>query len=282
MKTREYRQKDCFLATVPYSNAWPLTHFLRKLLPEVTVTTCFPSEMLAQLRTECGTDSYCVAGLLPIAELATLPDRERPNFRILGDACVSCIGDVRSVLLWSRCELDHIRTLALDGSSRSSVALAQILLRKYYHCCPELVTLPAGYDWTPLNECGCDAMVVIGDRALAHEPDRTKWKFRYDLGSLWYRHTGLPFVFAAWITNRPQEELDRRVPCLVSKINQARDMGIAGIDVILDDKDDRKLPVARHLMAEYLRKNIQYRLGPPQWTAIQIFLSDVSHTPHIS
>jgi predicted solute-binding protein len=127
-------------------------------------------------------------GLVPCAEL------DRLGLYFLPDLGIACEGPVRSILLISRRPFDAIRTLAVDSSSRTSVALARIILAERYGCRP-LVTPHAPSLEEMLVEN--DAALIIGDPALHLDPetlpDRT-----LDLGAEWLAWSGLPMVFAVW------------------------------------------------------------------------------------
>src|SRR5208283_1081432 len=87
----------------------------------------------------------------------------QPGSSIVSDACIACDGPVRSVKLFSRVPLGEIRTLALDEGSRTSVALARILLKERFGLEPEIVSLPLSMR---LADVPAEAAVMIGDRAM--------------------------------------------------------------------------------------------------------------------
>jgi predicted solute-binding protein len=127
-------------------------------------------------------------GLVPCAEL------DRLELDFLPDLGIACDGPVRSILLISRRPFEAIRTLAVDSSSRTSVALARIILAERYGCRP-LVTAH-----TPILEdmlAENDAALVIGDPALRLEPEDLPHR-TLDLGAEWVAWSGLPMVFAVW------------------------------------------------------------------------------------
>ena len=243
------------IATVPYSNAWPLTAFLAEGLPGATITSMFPSQMLPLL-----TSREIDLVLMPVIELMYLPDGY-----ILGNGCVSCRGEVQSVLLYSKCPLPDIKTLALDASSRSSITLAGVLLRSFYNCSPQTVPLPSQMSAVEIEACESDAFVLIGDRALAFEPSSPCWLYRYDLGELWHRHTGLPFVFAAWIACTEQSDQ------LIDTLNAVRDKGVAEMESIIQRIQSEELPIPPDRMLHYLRHNIHYHLGQQEQAGMNEF-----------
>jgi predicted solute-binding protein len=133
-------------------------------------------------------DGKADVGLLPCAEL------DRLGLDFLPELGIACNGPVRSILLISRRPFEEIRSLAVDSSSRTSVALARIILAERYGCRP--VISPH----KPVLEQmlgGSDAALIIGDPALSLEPETLPYR-TLDLGAEWVAWTGLPMVFAVW------------------------------------------------------------------------------------
>ena len=128
---------------------------------------------------------------------------------------------MRSVKLYGRVPLERIRTLALDEGSRTSAALARILLKERFGLEPEL---RAAADRRRVVETdAADAVLLIGDRGDA--PHRGTVRVRLGPGRGVVRWTGLPFVFAMWMA-RPGVELRRDRPGVLAA---ARDEGLATI-----------------------------------------------------
>ena len=99
--------------------------------------------------------------------------------------------------LFSRVPWPSIRRIALDEGSRTSAALAQVLLRKKYSVKPDIVPLPLDRS---AEEVEADAVLLIGDRAMhACLPG---FRFAFDLGEEWDDWTGLPFVYAVWAVRK--------------------------------------------------------------------------------
>ena len=119
--------------------------------------------------------------------------------------------------------LRDIRRIALDTSSRTSVALIRVLCRHHFGIAPAFVD--HGPDLQPMTRA-CDAAVLIGDPAL--EADHAALGLtKIDLGAAWREMTGLPFVYAAW-TGRPGAVSAADVEALVA----ARAEGVAHIQEI--------------------------------------------------
>jgi cyclic dehypoxanthinyl futalosine synthase len=170
------------VACVGYTNAWPLTRYLDSA--QFEMLHCVPSEAARLLRT-----GDADVGLVPVAALFNDDD-----YRIVPGYCIGCDGDVQSVLLVGETPVEEWDSVALDGESRTSVLLAQILLRGPLGR-PDVRVFPVDAGTGAFHAQGRTGAVVIGD-AARNLPDRLTT--RIDLGRVWKEWTGLPFVFAVW------------------------------------------------------------------------------------
>jgi predicted solute-binding protein len=127
-------------------------------------------------------------GLIPVIEA------KRQGLEFAPGLGIACDGPVRSILLVSHVPAPKIRTVAADASSRSSVALAEVILRERFGVNPRMVSHPPELD---VMLRSADAALVIGDAALRFHPDELPYHV-YDLGQEWKWMTGLPMVFAVW------------------------------------------------------------------------------------
>ncbi|MCL2305528.1 MAG: menaquinone biosynthesis protein [Planctomycetaceae bacterium] len=251
------------IATVPYYNAWPLTRYLEEELPGSSLSPWYPSTMRQGLLS-----GEIDLAMMPVAELAAMPDAV-----IYGNACIAARGEVKSVLLCSRVPLSDIRRIALDVASRTSITLSTAMLKTWHGVTPERVPLDLDVD---LNQCNADAMVVIGDRALAFRPNEDVWKIRIDLGRWWSQTTGLPFVFAAWIGRK---SLESRREFLEKGFNTARDRGVADVDGIITEKLElarqtgRPLLVGEPVLRDYFHHAVHYILGPEEQKGLNLFVN---------
>jgi chorismate dehydratase len=147
------------------------------------LTTADPAECADQLAA-----GRAAVGLVPVAALPTLA-----GARALPGLGIAARGRVRSVLLISRVPFEAIRTLAVHVASRTSVALAQLLLAERWGVRPHVVPVRPPLDAMLAR---ADAAVLIGDPAL-HVQGRSGHR-EVDLAAAWAEWTGLPFVFAVW------------------------------------------------------------------------------------
>src|SRR5437773_5611484 len=146
-----------------------------------------------------------VAGELDVSVISAVEyARHAKDLVLLPDLAISCDGAVRSVALFSRWTVGQLdgRTVLLSASSRTSVALLELLCRDVWKIKPRFAEARAeAQDLDALAELPHEAVLVIGDAALALAV-RGTYPHRYDLGEEWKRWTGLPFVFAVWAATR--------------------------------------------------------------------------------
>ncbi len=238
------------IGAVSYLNARPLMFTLPQLLPDAEIIVDFPSRLADGLA-----EGRFDAALIPSIELL-----RQPGLRIASDAVIACDGPVRSVKLYGRVPIERVETLALDEGSRTSAALAQILLAERFHLKPRLLALPLE---SMSVDCPADAVVVIGDRGML--PPAEDLAFAWDLGEEWSRWTGLPFVFALWAA-RPHEQAARIDRALAA----ARDEGLTRLPEIARlASPGVGIPEAQCL--SYLRDNLEFHLGPRQRAGLERF-----------
>ncbi len=238
------------IGAVSYLNSKPLIEGLRELAPGADLVLDVPSRLADRLA-----QGSLDVGLIPSIELFHDPDYE-----VVSNACVATHGPVRSVKLYFRVHPGDVRTLALDEGSRTSVVLSRIMLAERYGVSPELLNLPLE---APISQIAADAVLLIGDRAI--EPPNESFHTIWDLGQEWLDWTGLPFVFAMWVTRR--DAILHDIPELLAA---ARDLGMSRLDQIADrEADGLGLSTADAL--SYLRDNLHFRLGTAEQSGLGLF-----------
>ena len=237
------------LGAVQYLNTKPLVHGLAAA--DVALAYDLPSRLADRL----------AAGGLDVALIPSVELFRRPGQRIVSDACIACRGPVMSVKLLFRTPPERVATLALDEGSRTSAALAQVLLAERHGVRPRVEPLAIGVG---AGETRADAVLLIGDRALA---DVTGGSFQlvWDLGDEWCRWTGLPFVFAVWAARA-----GIAAPGLAGRLQAARDRGLANLAAIAAAEAHRHGLTTTQCLG-YLRDNLHYHLGPREREALQLF-----------
>ena len=241
------------VGAVQYLNTRPLVHGLAAA--GVDVSYDLPSRLADRL----------AAGQLDVALIPVIELFRGAGHDIVSNACIGCRGPVMSVKLFFRTPPGRTALLAVDEGSRTSAALARILLAERYGVTPRIETLPIG---AGLAYTRADAVLLIGDRALgpAGGPAGTgSFQLVWDLGDEWCRWTGLPFVFAVW-AGRAGVDTSSMAPLLA----RARDSGVANLAAIAAaEAAGHGLTVPQCL--GYLRDNLHFHLGPREREAIRLF-----------
>ncbi len=178
---------------VNYLNSKPLAWgFLKGHHADLFAPSYHPPALVARLLSQGNLD----VGLIPSIEVQRIP-----HLRVLPDLCIAATQEVRSVLMVSKVPMAQVRKVALDQSSRTSVALLRILLRERFGLEPDPEYLPERPEIARML-AEADAALIIGDPALRIDRDRYHV---IDLAAEWRTLTGLPFVFAVWAV-RPEVE----------------------------------------------------------------------------
>lgn len=239
------------VGAVTYLNARPLVYGLEHS-DRLSIRYDLPSEC-ARLLHAHETD----IGLIPSIEYLRGPS---PYWIVPGPA-VTSRGPVASVAIFTRRQPHDIRTIAMDTSSRTSVALATILLRRRWDVAPAPAPMAPDLDAMLAN---ADAALIIGDTALFLDHEAAGVS-RIDLGHEWTAMTGLPFVYACW-TGWPGAV----TPHDVTVLQRARDAGIAqshAVAAAYYPDDTPRQAVARR----YLRDNIRYVLADDEVEGLRAF-----------
>lgn len=228
-----------------YANAVPLSRFIREVCPVARMVQDVPAALPEKLL-----GGAVDVALIPVAALLTEPRMEMiPGIGVCAKAAVW------SVLLKLHRPVVQVRTVQSDPASRTSNALAGIILARRYGLRGKLRSPGPGE--TP------DAEVMIGDRALCAPAAPCG---DLDLGAEWNAMTGLPFVFAVWAcrAGEPRKEEFTRIAA------RARDAGVAALDRLAQSEAERlRLPLAR--CREYFTLCIHYQVGPRELDAIRLF-----------
>jgi len=250
------------LGAVTYLNARPLVYGL-EAHEQFQIRYDLPSEC-ARLLHARETD----VGLIPSIEALRGP----AGYAIVPGPAITSRGPVASVAIYTKRDLRDIRTIAMDTSSRTSVALASVVLKRRFHVTPEAA--PMEPDLAAML-ARADAALIIGDTALFLD-HAAAGAMKIDLGEVWTDMTGLPFVYACW-TGWPGA-LTRED---VAALRRARDEGVAQSNAVAAayyPDDTPRQAVARH----YLRDNIRYFFGPDEREGLKTFYRYASELDLVS
>ena len=219
-------------------------------------------------------------GIIPAAAYTQVP-----GLVVLPGVAIASRRPVRSILLVSNMPVEKIRTVALDTSSMTSVALTKILFEKWLGGGRTFTSMAPNIEKMLAQH---DAALVIGDPAL--QIDRSRY-LTLDLAEEWIRHTGKPFVFAFWAVRQtaleaaqeedvlcgdgrpgPSASRSDAIPDLATIFQQSRDHGLApaSLDHIVAEWSPR-LGLTPSAVRTYLTENIYYHLDAPCLEGLQLF-----------
>ena len=244
------------LVAVSYLNTKPLLYGLLRsnLTEELEMDLAIPSECARRL-----VEGEADLALVPVAVIPELPDA-----RIISDYCIGTDGAVATVCLYGDVALEEMTALYLDHHSRTSVMLTRLLLDEYWELDIPLVPAEEGY----IDRIGGTVGgLVIGDRTIGLD---RRFRYVYDLGTAWKRHTGLPFVFAAWVATKPlHPEFEHRFNAALAE----------GLDHLPELQLLLPSPHPDFSLTEYFTSYIDYDLDADKHRALTRFLNYVRSHP---
>lgn len=228
----------------PYLNVQPLVFGLRTQ-PGLEIVVDLPSRIAERFRA-----GELDAAMVPSLEAADL------DASVLDSVCIASEGPVETVLLHHRVGLESVRTLALDEASRTSAALAKILIADASGRLPECSEIRA-------DEAGtieADAVLLIGDPAASFSRPGFA---ALDLGEVWQRSRSLPFVFAVIVLG------PRAIDLKIGKtVLEALERGLDHAPTIARSYNSGMDP---HRAERYLRQVIRYRFGDQEKKGLALF-----------
>lgn len=234
--------KNLRMGSVSYSNSLPLTYTLDHLCSKGT-----PAELTQKIL-----NHELDLALLPVASILKHNLQAYPQAGLIG-----CDGFVKSVGFFTRDHiqsLDDIQTVYLDIESKTSVLLAQIILKRYFK--RNLKSI----QHVSLADCHkADAQVLIGDKALFFSEPGYQY---HDLGQLWKDYTGKGFIFACWASQKPLSRL------VIEQLDQAKHEGLRHLEDLAKTQIEKS---KQSLTLDYWKNNIIYNLNDSLKGGFEIF-----------
>lgn len=246
------------VAAISFLNTAPLLWGL-DTEPELQLAYTAPSDCAERMRR-----GEAEMGIIPVIEMARIP-----GLAAIPGIAVAARAEVRSILLITRHPLAEVRRLALDRSSRTSAALAQILLRQRFGASFEVAQRAP--NWRAMLE-DADAALLIGDPALrlsiTGEAEQAGYR-THDLATEWHQWTGLPFVFAVWAVRRQAVPAGRET-WLAGRLQRAKREGLANVESLVR-RWSHRLDLPAEEVRRYLAHDVEYDLGPEHWAGLGHF-----------
>ena len=245
------------VGAVEYLNARPLVHGLEAQSDLFSVRYDVPARVAAMLH----------SGSVDLALIPSIEYLRGTDYRVVPDIAVASEGPVASVALFTTRPPTAIRSIAVDASSRTAVALLRILCAQSFDIQPQLHIMPPDL---PKMLKRCDAALLIGDIALFTEHETVVDLDKVDLGEEWTTLTSRPFVWAFW-AGRPGVV----TPAHIEALRAARTAGVAALDEIAaahGPNDEEQAEIAQ----AYLRDNVQYSMGSEERSGLKRFFEEAS------
>jgi chorismate dehydratase len=246
------------ISAISYLNTAPLMWDFEHgdAAADFDISYTLPSQCAASLR-----QGSADLGIIPAAAYASIPD-----LAILPGVAIASRRAVRSILLVSKVPLEEIRTVALDTSSMTSIALTKVLFEKWWGGARTFTAMTPDIEQMLQTH---DAGLVIGDPAL--RIDRSRY-ITYDLAEEWIRLTGKPFVFAFWAVRQDALKNVPRDLDLATVFQESRDHGLLAknLDRIASEWGPR-LALSQENVKSYLTENIHYFLDPACLQGMELF-----------
>lgn len=232
------------VSAVSYTNSIPFVEGIKSsevVMQQIDLSLDIPLDCARKL-----IDGKVDIGLIPVA---AIPFVTEPH--IISDYCIGSDGPVNSVFILSNVPIEEVKVVKLDPQSRTSNNLSKILLKHHWKLSTTFVTDENAY---------FDASVLIGDRTFGITD---QYKYVYDLGACWKEFTGLPFVFAAWVSSGKLSEQ------FLDSFNSALKLGVDNRHSIIAQLK----PIKNFDLEDYLMNKLDFNLNVDKRKAVELYLN---------
>ncbi len=245
------------ISAVKYANTYPFIYGLdgSGFREKAIIETDHPSVCAEKL-----ISGRADLGLMPVGALPFMKE-----YYIVTDFCIGANGNVRTVMLLSNSRFEDINTIYLDYRSRSSVKLIKVISANFWKKEFYWKDTSKDFDFKAIKEG--EAAVLIGDQCFELEKSFSR---NIDLAGAWKGFTGLPFVFACWVSNR---KLDDE---FIQDFNKALSTGVTNIDTVVE-KFGKTGMIRGDELKRYLTENIDYNLNDEKRKGLKLFLELVKN-----
>jgi chorismate dehydratase len=246
--------KRISISFVSYSNTLPFVYGLANQIFEhpYIIWEDYPSLSAKRVMDEDVDIALVPVGVLP----------QLKYYNIFGDLCIGANGTVDSVILFSNDPIHQIKNIILDYQSTTSNKLLRLLCRDFWKVQPNFTLGKAGYESESKAKQG---QLIIGDRALLVRNTDT-FRYQYDLADVWKQWTGLPFVFAVWISINPNIE-----KAFIAALNEHFQFGVSNIKSVCSKYHEKQFD-----LKDYLSNKISYDFDESKKQALTLFLEKIS------
>ncbi len=253
--------KKLVIGRIPYANVFPIFYVLEHEVDcsQYTFVEGVPSRLNRMLR----------EGEVDISPSSSIEYLGNPGrYRIIANHSISSRGRVGSILLFTPRPVEELEGATVFASSQSetSVALLKIVLRRFYGLSATVETVP-----NPIQSgAGGAAFLLIGDDALRQQAIVSHpYPFVYDLGEIWYRQTGLPFVFALWIVRKDIPGKEELVDKFTADLDRAKETALKKLPEIARYAPIRSFMTEEDILSYW--KQLDYELSAEHKKGLALF-----------
>ncbi len=263
--------KKLVVGRIPYAYVFPIFYVLDHEVDcsQYTFVEGVPSRLNRMLR----------KGEVDISPSSSIEYLGNPGrYQIISNHSISSRGPVGSILFFTPKPVEELEGALVFASSQSetSVALLKIVLRSFYGLSATVESVP---DPIQSGDVGA-AFLLIGDDALRQQAIRNRpgadgkrvsscYPFVYDLGEIWYRQTGLPFVFALWIVRKDIPEKKELIDKFTGDLDRAKESALKKLPVIARYAPIRSFMTEEEILS-YWRK-LDYELSAEHKKGLALF-----------
>jgi predicted solute-binding protein len=203
-------------------------------------------------------------GQLDVALVSSFEFLRNPIYRIVDDVSISSDGPVYSVVVAHRGEFSNIEEIELDPASETAVNLLRCLLA-------ELGLTPRLTDGVPGSAGLPRARLIIGDQGISFRQNYAGEFQFWDLGEQWKNLTGLPFVYALWLS-RPEVPDAKSI---AQRLRELRNENLADIPAIVSeavaDVTANKQEITQEFLDRYYNEHLRFGFGTREKQGLQTF-----------
>lgn len=248
------------IGKIPYANLFPIFYVLEK------ECDCSPYEFIEGVPSAL--NKMLRDGEIDVSPSSSIEYIKNPSlYQIIDGHSISSRGPIGSIFLFTKKNIEELNNSIVYVSSQSetSIALLDIILKKFYGMQCKLQV-----SQSPENS-GAEAFLLIGDDALKCGSRLTVHGSRliYDLGEIWYQHTGLPFVFALWIVRRDISDKQELLNKFVNDLNRAKEIALKKL-IEIAQHSPMKEYMSEHEIVSYWNK-IDYELTAEHREGLELF-----------
>ena len=253
---------------VKYLNTTPLVDGLEKL-PQLALVPAAPSRLAGMLR----------SGEVDLALVSVIDAAAAKDLSMLSCGMIGCDGPTLTVRVFSAVPPDRVTTLAADTDSHTSIALAQVILKRAYGRSVRVVAFDAR-ERASREAAGTpewpETLLMIGDKVVTDSPPAVRYPHQLDLGEEWKKLTGLPFVYAVWMC-RSADAADpaqrERLSVATALLDRQLRHNLTRMDrIILEKASEFRWPA--DLARKYLGELLRYRVGDRECEAVRRFFAE--------